>query len=77
MLPFLKQNKEVSVAVPTEHIEREHDGEEKEYDLLESAAEDLISAMHSKSVKSVCEALRSAFDILDSEPHHEGPHLED
>jgi hypothetical protein len=75
MLPFLKHNKEASISETPDHIKREHDEDsDKEYDMLESAAEDLISAVHSKDVKAVCSALRSAFEMLDLEPHKEGPH---
>lgn len=54
-------------------IKREAD-DESDYDMLESASEDLISAVHSKDVKAVCSALRAAFQMLDMEPHSEGPH---
>lgn len=74
MLPFLKLAKEASISTP-EVIERDHD-EDYDYDMLESAAEDLIQAVHSKNVKSVAEALRAAFEICDAQPHEEGPHKE-
>lgn len=70
MLPFLKL-KEGSASMPVEHVRRESD-EESEYDMLESAAEDLISAIHSKDVKAVCSALRAAFEMMESQPHEEG-----
>lgn len=73
MLPFLKKNKEASASNDAEPMKRKPD-EEQEYDMLESASEELISAVHSKDVKAVCSALRSAFQMLDSEPHEEGPH---
>lgn len=69
MLPFLKKQ-EAAVVSPVEHIKRESD-EEPEYDMLESAAEDLISAVHSKDVKSVAQALRAAFEMCESQPHEE------
>lgn len=74
MLPFLKRNQEGSASMPAEPIKREHD-EGAEYDMLESAAEDLISAIHSKDVKGVCSALKAAFEMMESEPHSEGPHV--
>lgn len=73
MLPFLKRNHEASASTPVESIKREHD-EDVEFDVLESAAQDLIDAMHSKDVKATAEALRAAFELCDSEPHEEGPH---
>lgn len=71
MLPFLKNKQEASAAGPVESVRRESD-DGSEYDMLESAAEDLISAVHSKNVKGVCEALRAAFEMCESEPHEEG-----
>jgi hypothetical protein len=75
MLPFLKKNQEVGVSGPVEVKKREPDEDsDYDYDMLESAAEDLISAVHSKDTKAVCSALRAAFQICDLEPHEEGPH---
>lgn len=74
MLPFLKKQQDGSISSPVEHVKRESD-EESEYDMLESAAEDLISAVHSKNIKGVCSALRAAFEMLDAEPHEEGEHI--
>ena len=74
MLPFLKKLDEASVSAPAEIKKREPD-EEPEYDSLESAGHDLIDAIHSKDAKSVAAALRAAFELLDSEPHQEGPHI--
>lgn len=74
MLPFLKNKKEASVAGDDDHVMRKPD-QEAEYDSLHSAAEDLIKAIESKDIKSVAEALRAAFDLCDSEPHEEGPHV--
>lgn len=46
------------------------DGEE--YDSIHACAEDLINAVHSKNIKGAAEAIRAAFEILESEPHNEG-----
>jgi hypothetical protein len=73
MLPFQKKQ-EASVVMPSESIRRTPDHEE-EYDHVEAAAEDLYHAVKSGHIKGIAEALRAAFDILDSEPHHEGPHI--
>ncbi len=73
MLPFLKNNKEGSVSQETEPIKRKSDDGE-DYGMLESVVEELISAIHSKDVKAACSALRTAFELCDSEPHEEGPH---
>lgn len=71
-LPF-KKHKEASISVAPEIVKRNPD-QEQEYDPLESAAEDLINAIQSKDTKSAADAIRAAFDILDSGPHFEGPH---
>lgn len=75
MLPFLKLNQDAAASGPVESIKREPD-EGEEYDVLESAAEDLCKAIHSKDYKAVAEALRAAFELCDSEPHQEGEHIE-
>lgn len=44
---------------------------------LEMAAEDMIRAYDANDKKALAAALRAAFQILDSEPHVEGPHEND
>lgn len=73
MLPFLKNKHEASMSEKSEPVKRKPD-DGSDYDMLESASEDLIHALHSKDVKAVCSALRAAFQMLDLEPHEEGPH---
>lgn len=76
MIPFLRNKKDAGVSVPIESIKREHDEDkEQDFDVLESAAEELIHAVHSKDIKAVAMALRSAFELMDSEPHIEGEHI--
>ena len=74
MLPFLKQ-KPVAAGIMT--IERKPDapdeGHEEDHGLM-SAARDLASAMEVKDYKGMAAAIKAAFEILDSEPHEEGPH---
>jgi hypothetical protein len=43
---------------------------------LESAAQNLLNAIQSKSIPDIRDALRSAFECLDSEPHIEGVHTD-
>ena len=74
MIPYLKQAKEASVSAVPEVMKREPDME-PEYDSLESAAEELIQAVHAKDTKGAAMALRSAFELMDSEPHQEGEHI--
>lgn len=74
MLPFLKRNLEATQSGDDESQMRKPD-EEAEYDSMHSAAEDLISAVHSKNVSAVAEALRAAFEMMESQPHEEGEHV--
>ncbi len=70
MLPFLKKQQDASVSMPIESVQREPD-EDKEYDSLHSAAEDLMHALGSKDIGAIADALRSAFEICESYPHEE------
>ncbi len=70
MLPFLKLKQEGSASGPVDSMERKPDGE-PEYDVLESAAEDLCHAIESKDYKAAAAALRAAFELLESQPHEE------
>ena len=70
-LPFLK-NKEASISAPVESIKREPDND---IDSLHVAAEDLMNAVHSKNIPAIAEALRAAFEMLDSEPGEEGSNV--
>jgi len=73
MLPF-KNYREGSVSAPVESVKREPD-EEKDLDSLEIAAEELCKAIEAKDYPAIAEALRAAFELLDLEPHKEGPHV--
>lgn len=69
-LPFLKHRKLATIIMAKRKPEgsMEMMGEEgEEHPQLMYAAEDLISAVHAKDAKAVAEALRAAFDMLDSE----------
>jgi hypothetical protein len=68
LLPFLKKNQEAAGSGPIEAVKRKSDNPDEEYDVLESAAEDLCNAVHAKDYKGVAVALRAAFDLLESQP---------
>jgi len=80
MLPFLQPKKAAAVMIakrkPSGSIEPMHEEGEQDPGLM-SAAEDLISAVHAKDAKGVADALKAAFEMADSEPHVEGPHIEE
>jgi hypothetical protein len=64
MLPILKKH-EGSASSPIEAVERKPD-EESDYDGLESAMEELCSALESKDYKAAASSFRAAFDMLDN-----------
>lgn len=66
MLPFLKHKQDGSMSAPVEKMERKPD-EEAEYDPMESAAEDLMHAVHSKDIKGIAAALRASHDLHNSQ----------
>jgi hypothetical protein len=76
MLPFLKERHQ-GAAASVETIERKPDEPEEsdDYDSLVSAMEELHAALHIRDYQGAAEIFRSAFELLDSEPHQEGPHI--
>jgi len=80
MLPFLKKYQEGSANVPPNSITRKpdeddsHEEKSEDFDSIEIAAEEMLSAFDSGDVKALARAIRAAFEICDSEPHNEGPH---
>ena len=75
MLPFMKHSKEASVSVAPGVVTRKSDHEDSdEYDSMHSAMEEFGAALDKKDYKTAAEIFRSAFELLDSEPHEEGPH---
>ena len=80
MLPFLKPKQSgvggvaVTVRKPdgSQQIDESEDSQVDE--ALGACAADLIRGVHAKDEESVVAALKSAFEILDSQPHEEGEH---
>jgi hypothetical protein len=68
--PFFLKDK------PQTGIVSEHRSESETSDNfgLMAAAEELINAIKSGSAQGVAAALKSAFELMDSQPHEEGPH---
>lgn len=81
MLPFLKDKKEAGMSTKPEldKIDRKPDEEEDEdhdvVDSLEGAMQELHSALNAKDYSGAAEIFRSAFELMDSEPHEEGEHI--
>ena len=77
MLPFFKPRKSAGVMVSSvkmngEKGEEHMEGEEDQG--LMAASEELIRAVRQGDVEACARAWRAGFQILDSEPHEEGPH---
>lgn len=74
MLPFLKKQVKHQTGVIVKH--RPSDETDPKPDTaLEAAAKELMSAISSQDAKRTAEALKSAFNCLELEPHNEGPHI--
>lgn len=73
LLPMFKQKRKETGLI----IETRKPDEQKEEDApdaaLHAAASDLHAAINSSNIKDIAEALRAAFQILESEPHEEEP----
>ncbi len=64
------------MSAPVDSIERKHDEDfEEDFDSLEAAMSELHSALNSKDYKGAADIFRSAYQLLDSEPHEEGEHI--
>jgi len=76
MIPFLRKFKdEASVSAPADKVVRKPDEDkEEDYDGLEACMSELASALKSDDSKAAAVAFRSAFDMLEMQPHEEGPH---
>jgi hypothetical protein len=75
MIPFLKKRDEASASAPAGKIERRPDEDkEEDYDGLEACMSELAAALKSDDPKAAAVAFRSAFDMLEMQPHEEGPH---
>lgn len=78
LLPFLK-NKEKSISgliIKTRNPDEPKQEEPQDESVLaiEACADDLIKAVHAKDVKAAAQAMKDAFDILESLPHEEVEH---
>lgn len=67
-LPFMKEKPQTGIV--TEHRQSPEDDSNPG---LSAAASDLLSAIEAKDIKGIAMALQSAFELVDSMPHEEGP----
>lgn len=74
MLPFLKARPQAG-GISTIVRKSDNDGaSSNENEGLEACARDLIDAIQSGDSKKAASALKSAFELCDSQPHDEGEH---
>jgi len=76
--PFIKKKQQTGLIIqqlrkPDPETEDQSEGESG----IRTCASDLLKAVEAKSIDGIAEALKSAFEILDSQPHVEGDHLDE
>lgn len=78
LLPFLKnKRKETGVIVQQRSPDEPKDEMEGDDSGLHAAAQDILRAISDNDAEHLALAIRAAFEICDSQPHEEGPHLEE
>lgn len=81
ILPFLKRKDSQIGGVIVKHRKPDETPQAEDQDdpsaAIHACAHDLMKALEAKDVAGIAEALHSAFEILDSQPHLEGPHEDD
>lgn len=81
MLPFLKKKQIAAVVYskmkPSGQVEDEKQDSSEGRVELEACAESLIRAINRNDVSAVADALKSAFDVLEAQPHEEYEHEEE
>ncbi len=76
MLPWMKNKSikssgDVKMARSSDGLQPAEAPEESDTYGLDTCAQDLIDAVHSKDATRVAQVLKDAFDILESQPHSE------
>jgi hypothetical protein len=77
LLPFLSKKRQNAGVIVQERAPDEKPEENQEDNSgIEACAKDLIDAVHAQNIKGAADAIKAAFEILDSQPHEEGEHIE-
>lgn len=78
LLPFLKHKEAAAssglIVKSRQPDEKPEEDQDDPAAAIKSCAQELIRAVHAKDVDGTANALKDAFDILESMPHEEGPH---
>lgn len=75
MLPFLKKKNESAGIIGEASLKNGEIQMDEEMSDLEMVMEELIAAVQAGDAKGAASAMQAAFQICDSAPHEEGPHL--
>lgn len=76
LLPFLKNKQKNQTGVIVQERAPDAPAEDSGDDsALHAAAQDILRAISDNDYQHLALAIRAAFDICDSQPHEEGPHL--
>lgn len=77
MLPFLlKKKQETGVVMKTRSPDEKPEENQEDDSGMEACAKELMSAVKADDHKAVARIIKDMFQIADSEPHEEGPHVE-
>lgn len=78
MLPFMKPKAQAGIMTTYRKPDSDESAqapETEQYDETHGIAEDILRAVSTKDAKALAEALKDMFEVLDAEPHTEGPHI--
>jgi hypothetical protein len=80
VLPFLSKKRDTGlsqgVIIKNREPDKTEENQEDKDAPIKACAQDLISAIHAHDVNGAAEAIRSAFEILEKQPHEEISHSE-
>jgi len=78
MLPWQKNKDKSQAGISIKYRqpdESKAQNEDSPAAAMEAAAQNILSAIEQKDYKHLALALQNAFEIADSQPHEEGPHM--
>jgi len=80
LLPFQKPKHAVGVIIkkrkPDGDLPQDAESQDSDDEALVACAEDILRAISAKDSKALAAAMHAAFQIMELEPHAEGPHDE-
>lgn len=80
-LPWLKNKQASQTGISVEYRKPDESKDESPSESddsgMEACAEDLMKGIDMRDKKQVVSAIKAMFEIMDSMPHEEGPHIND